>query len=141
MRSIMYVVVSHPQLAKLCRDVVKAEPDATREWLNKRSAATRSFMMNCVKQLNVYQRRTSIPTRNFTILHHIILVRFVVDMLKCLTDGARSAVIPQAGIMEVAALNGFPRGKKLRLRCFQPQAAPMGLHGTLRITNLVRDIG
>ena len=94
-------------LAKLSQGMEKAEPDATREWLNKRSAATRGFMMNCVKQLNVYQRRTSIPTRNFTILHHIILVRFAVDLVEFLTDGARSAVIPRAGIMEDAAHNGI----------------------------------
>jgi hypothetical protein len=101
-------------MAKLSRGLVKAIPGATREWLNKRSVAMKGFMMNCVQQLNVYQRRTSIPTRNFTILHHVILVRFVVDMLECLTDGARSAVIPQVGIMEVAALNGFPGEMKLR---------------------------
>jgi hypothetical protein len=97
----------------MCRGVEKAEPDATREWLNKSSAATIDFMMNFVQQLSVYQRRTSIPTRNFMILHHITLVKFVVDMLECLTDGARSAVIPQVGIMEVAALNGFPGEMKL----------------------------
>jgi len=112
MKSIMYVVVSHPQLAKLCRDVVKAEPDATREWLNRRSSATKGFMMNCVKQLNAYQRHTSIPTRNYTILHHITLVRFVVNLVEYPTDGARSAVIPRAGITEDAAHNGIPEDKK-----------------------------
>ena len=107
----MYVVVSHPQLAKLCRDVVKAEPDATREWLNKRSAAMKGFMMNCVKQLSVYQRRMSTLTRNFMILHHITLVRFAVDLVECLTDGAHSAMTHQAGIMADAVPNGFPEGK------------------------------
>ena len=94
-------------MAKLSQGLVKAEPDATREWLNKRSAAMKGFMMNCVKQLNVYQRRTSILTRNFTILHHITLVRFVVSLAAYLTDGALSAVTPRAGIMEDAAHNGI----------------------------------
>ena len=67
----------------------------------------KGFMMNFVKQLNVYQRRTSILTRNFTILHHITLVRFVVSLAEYLTDGARSAMIPRAGIMEDAAQNGI----------------------------------
>jgi hypothetical protein len=50
---------------------------------------------------------------NFTILHHITLARFAVNLVECLTDGARSAAIPQAGIMADAAHNGFPEGKTL----------------------------
>ena len=69
------------------------------------------FMMNCVKQLSVYQRRMSTLTRNFMILHHITLVRFAVDSVECLTDGAHSAMTHQAGIMADAVLNGFPEGK------------------------------
>ena len=94
-------------MAKLSRGLVKAIPHATRESLNKRCVAMKGYMMNCVQQLNVYQRRTSILTRNFTILHHITLVRFVVSLAAYLTDGALSVVIPRAGIMEAAAHNGI----------------------------------
>ena len=75
--------------------------------MRKDKFRTRGFMMNCVKRLNVYQRRTSILTRNFTILHHITLVRFVVSLAAYLTDGVLSAMIPRAGIMEDAAHNGI----------------------------------
>jgi len=40
-------------------------------------------------------------------LHHTTLVRFVVGLVEYLTDGALSAVTPQVGIMEAAALNGI----------------------------------
>ena len=68
-------------IAILSQGMEKAEPDATREWLNKRSAATRGFMMNCVKRLNVYQRRTSIPTRNFLWLSTQLLVKVEWDAI------------------------------------------------------------
>jgi len=40
-------------------------------------------------------------------LHHTTLVRFVVGLVECLTDGALSAVTPQVGITEAAAHNGI----------------------------------
>jgi hypothetical protein len=59
------------------------------------------------------RQATSTLTMNLTILHLITLVRSAVDLVECLTDGARSAAIPQAGIMADAAHNGIPEGKTL----------------------------
>ena len=56
---------------------------------------------------------TTALTTNCTILHLITLVRFAVNLVDSLTDGVRSAAIPQAGIMADAAHNGFPEGKTL----------------------------